>query len=275
MTKCQSMDRNFCAPNQKNAALFVDIDGTTLRCQPYFDEAGETFRYFMALRGFDGPDALKRLHEVDHAKTEQEGFERDRFGRSLIDCYRALVKEKRRRFTADQRRLDEAILRNIGTGPFFREPELFPNAAAVLGRAHHNFLMFAVSIGNREAQKFKVRQAGLDPVFDEVIVTPFDDKPDLIRHLIRDWNIDPALSAHVGNSRRSDGACLEVTNFVYLPLESGWSFDQTRELPVNSTFEMFTAKDWREAEEKGLNRLVRRRKAGKRESTAEDTPGCP
>lgn len=262
LSKCQSLDRNFCAPNEQNAALFVDVDGTILVCQPYFDEAAESFGYFMQLRGFDAKEAIERLREVDHEKTELEGFERDRYGKSIIETYRHMVKTKRRRFTDAQKVQDERILRQIGTGPFFREPQLFANAAAVLGRAHHNFLIFAVSIGNREAQKYKVRQAGLDPVFDELIITARDDKAEIVSGVIRDWNIDPKLSAFIGNSRRSDGANLAVTNFVYLPLEAGWAFDNSRPLPA-SEFEMFEVKDWREAEEKAINRLVRRRKAQK------------
>lgn len=267
MTSCHTPDRNFCAPNNKNAALFVDVDGTILVCQPYFDEAAESFAYFMKLRGFDPEEAKRRLKEVDREKTEREGFERDRFGRSLIEAYRAMVADKRRRFSAEDRTQDEIILRQIGTGPFFREPQLFQNASAVLGRAHHNFLIFAVSIGNREAQKFKVRQAGLDPTFDELIITARDDKAEIVADVIRDYNIDPKLSAFIGNSKRSDGACLAVTNFVYLPLEPGWAFDLSRELP-QSDFECFEVKDWREAEEKAINRLVRRRKSNRITSPA-------
>lgn len=257
---CKSMDRNVCAPNGKTAALFVDVDGTILVCQPYFDEAAESFAYFMALRGFDAEEAKRRLREIDHQKTELEGFERDRYGKSLIETYRAMVKERRRRFKPEQITQDERILRQIGNGPFFREPQLFPNAAAVLGRAHHNFLIFAVTIGNREAQKYKVRQAGLDPVFDEMLITARDDKTEHVANAIRDYNIDPSMSAFIGNSRRSDGACKTVTNFVYLPLEPGWAFDASREVP-ESPFEMFEVNNWREAEEKAINRLIRRRKA--------------
>lgn len=264
MTQCQSPDRNYCVPNEKNAALFVDVDGTILVCQPYFDEATADFGYFMALRGFDAAESIAKLKEIDHAKTEKEGFERDRFGKSLIDCYDVMVSSKRRRFKADTIEHDKRILRNIGMSPFFREPELFANAAAVLDRAHHNFMIFAVSIGNREAQKYKVRQAGLNSVFDELIVTSRDDKAEIVQQVIRDWNIDPKLSAFIGNSKRSDGACLAVTNFVYLPLEPGWAFDHSRELPKDSGFEMFEVKDWREAEDKAINRLLRRRKASSR-----------
>jgi hypothetical protein len=75
-----------------------------------------------------------------------------------------------------------------------------------------------------------------------------------------DWNISPQHSGFVGNSKRTDGACLAVTNFVYLPMEIGTAFDQTRPLP-ESNFELFTVKDWRECEEKAINRLLRRRKS--------------
>lgn len=258
--KCKSMDRNVCAPNGKTAALFVDVDGTLVVCQPYFDEAAANFAHYMALRGFDPEEAKRRLREIDHQKTELEGFERDRYGKSLVETYQAMVKEKRRRFSAQAKSQDEQILRHIGNGPFFRDPQTFPNAAAVLGRAHHNFLIFAVTIGNREAQKHKVRMAGLDPVFDEILITARDDKPEHVANAIRDYNIDPALSAFIGNSRRSDGACKSQTNFVYLPLEAGWAFDASKEVP-DSPYEMFEVSNWREAEEKAINRLVRRRKA--------------
>jgi FMN phosphatase YigB (HAD superfamily) len=268
------MDRNFCAPNNKNAALFVDLDGTTVVCQPYFDEARASFLYFMKLRGLDAQTAVGLVAEIEKANAETEGFEREMLGKAYVDCYLEMVKNKKRRFTEAVRLEDTRILRNIATGPFFRTPQLFPNAAAVLGRAHHNFLMFAISIGNREAQKYKVRQAGLDPVFDEPVVTARDDKAEIVKQFIEDWNIDPKLSAVIGNSRRSDGACLAVTNFIYLPMEGGWAFDHSKELPADTGYEMFSVKDWREAEEKAINRLVRRRKSLRNDGPASKCKTC-
>jgi FMN phosphatase YigB (HAD superfamily) len=268
------MDRNYCAPSGKNAALFVDVDGTLLVCQPYFDEAAENFAHYMALRGFDPAEAREAFSHFNHNTALLEGFEREVFPKALIECYRHLVKTKRRRFSAQQRKLDERIIQNIGNGPFFRPPQMFPNAAAVLGRAHHNFLIIAVSIGNREAQKYKVRQAGLDSVFDDMVVTARDDKQELVAQVIEDWNIDPHASAFIGNSQRSDGACLAVTNFIWLPLEGGWSFDKSKELPQETGFQLMLAKDWRECEEKGINRLVRRRKSGRASVSAADPGDC-
>jgi len=243
-----------CAPNGKNAALIVDLDGTTMECQPDFDKAIARFGYLMALIGFVKKHAIATLREIDLRNAKAEGFERDRFPRSIVQAYSTLCKEK------GMRRRKEIIelCQDIGSSPFFREPKLFPNAAAVLGRAHHNFLIIAVTIGNREAQKHKIRQGGLDPVFDRIIVTPTDNKVDRVREAMEDLNIDPKFSAFIGNSRRSDGACLAVTNFIFLPLEKGWAFDDAP-LPQGSPYQLFNATDWRDAEEGGIERLIRQR----------------
>lgn len=257
---CRTADRNFCAPGGKIAALFVDVDGTILVCQPYFDQANANFGHFMKLRGFDPDESINALRDIDHANTERVGFERDRFGKSIVEAYEHMRKLKRKRFKPEEILNDRQICENIGRAPFFREPELFPNAATVLGRAHHNFKIFAVTIGNREAQKYKVRQAGLQPVFDELIITSRDDKPNLVSQVMKDLNIDPHLSAFIGNSQRSDGACLAHTNFIYLPLEPGWAFDKKALLPQNTGFETIEVSDWRQCEERAINSLVRRRK---------------
>lgn len=258
---CHTAGRNYCAPNGKVAALFADLDGTQLACQIYFDQATKNFGYFMQLRGFDRDEAIAKLGEIDRKNAEMAaGFERDRFGRSLVECYDYMVKQKKRRFKPADMEQDRLICENIGRAPFFREPELFPNCAAVLGRAHRNFLLYAVTIGNREAQKYKVRQAGLEPIFDELIITSQDNKAELVEQIIQDVNIDPSLSGFIGNSQRSDGACLQHTNFIYLPMEGGWAFDHAHALPQNSPYQVFNVKDWREAEEQAINRLLRRRR---------------
>src|SRR5262249_36616134 len=85
-----------------------------------------------------------------------------------------------------------------------------------------------------------------------------DDKVALVKAAIEDYGIDPRYSAFIGNSLRSDGACLRETNFMHLPMEPGWAFDKAI-LPKDTGFEVFEMKDWREVEERGINRLLRRR----------------
>jgi FMN phosphatase YigB (HAD superfamily) len=249
------MDRSYRLSNGKVAALFVDVDGTIAECQPYYDSAIERFGCLMTLCGFDDKEhAIDTLREIDLSNTHINGFERDRFPNSMMATYAQLCAEKS---VPEQPKITE-MCQDIGNSPLFRQPKLFPNAALVLGRVHHHFLMIAVTIGNREAQQYKIRQSGLDPIFDEVIITPNDDKGVRVREAIVDLNIDPRLSAFLGNSRRSDGQCLTETNFIHLPLEQGWSFDNS-DLPANTGFQLFEVKSWIEAQDRAIDRLIRQR----------------
>lgn len=253
MAKCLQPGRNMCAPSGKICALFVDIDGTIMECDPYFDTARERFGHLMAKEGFHKQSAIELLKHAYFKNMAANGVERDQLSKSMVEVYAALCKQTKRR----KNKLIAGICEDIGNSPFFREPKLFPNAAPVLGRSRHNFLMIAVTMGNREAQKYKIRQGGLDSIFDHLIITPFDNKADRVRELVEDLNIDPEHSAFIGNSMKSDGQCLAVTNFIHLPFERG-VFD-TVDVPDGSGFDMFKVKDWRDAEERAILRLLRRR----------------
>ncbi len=263
--KCRLPGRNLCAPNGKIAALFVDIDGTVSKCEPYFRDAKRRFGFYMQRCGFNRTRAMKLMADLELEHIHKHGFERDALAIAMTKAYRQLCREKGVRANKN----DVGICWDIGRSPFFREPELFPNAAAVLNRAHHNFYLVAVSIGNREAQKYKIRMAGLDAIFDHIIITQQDNKSELVAGAIEDLKIDPRYSAFIGNSVRSDGQCLKNTNFIHMPLE-GWTFDHA-ELPQGTGFEYFNVNDWREAEEKGISRLLLRRQVAMESETGS---GC-
>ncbi len=248
-------DRNLHLPNGKLAALFVDIDGTILECEPYFHEAKTRFVYLMKLIGFEQKQAEEILHRHDHYRMQAGSFHYDIFGDAMIDAYHELCQ-------TENKAIDNDILgicRDLGRGPFYRQPVLFKDAGPVLNRARHNFLIFAVSLGTREVQKYKIRQAGLDSVFDEIIIIPRVEKLEVVKQIIDDLNIDPTASAFIGNSLRADGACLAATNFIYLPLEGGTAFDQAS-LPEGSGFSTFNTRDWLDCEQAAIARLLRRRK---------------
>lgn len=250
--KCQFADRNLCATGDRIAALFIDIDGTCVVCQPYYDGAIAEFAALMNLCKLATPavaaDTLKQLY---YASMPARGFERGRFGEAIAEAYEALCKAKKRRAQKDI----VEICKSIGSRAFFRKPEVFDNCLPVLGRARHNFLLIAVTVGDREAQKYKIRQAGLDALFDEVIITDTENKAELVREAIKDMGIDPQFSAFIGNSIRSDGAALSETNFIYLPLEH--SLTRPGDKLPESQYQSFTANTWREVEERGIVRLRR------------------
>lgn len=254
-TPCHSADRNMCCPGGKIAALFVDIDGTAMLCQPYFDGAFEEFATVMELLGVPKETSKKALGDIYYGSMPHRGFERERFPEGIVETYHHLCAEHKLEPRADIL----PVLERIGNAPFFRKPELFPHALQVLTRAQHNFKLIAVTVGDREVQKYKIRQGGLDAVFDETIITLREGKAELVAEAIEDYNIDPHYSAFIGNSIRSDGVCLSKTNFIFLPLESSLSKNGDK-LPENTGFTTFQVTDWRDAEERAIKRLLRRRK---------------
>ena len=251
-------DRNLTLANGKLPALFVDIDGTILECEPYFEEAKQRFVHLMTMLGFDFEEAKEALHKHDHYRMQAGSFHYDIFGDAMHDAYQELSKNHNK----SVEEIIMGICRDLGRGPFYRQPVLFKDAGPVLNRARHNFLIFAVSLGTREVQKYKIRQAGLDSVFDEIIIIPRVEKLEVVRHLIEDLNIDPSASAFIGNSLRADGASLAATNFIHLPLEGGTAFDQAN-LPEGSPYTAFRSRDWLDVEQSVLARLLRRRKLGR------------
>lgn len=263
MRKCQSADRNLCAGDDKIAALFIDIDGTCVVCQPYWDGAFAEFSKLMLLCKLGTEEeALEILRKVYYGSMPMRGFERARFGEALHEAYAELCLSKRKK----QDPVIVELCKSIGSRPFFRKPEVFDHCLPVLARARHNFLLVAVTVGDREAQKYKIRQAGLDALFDHTIITNAENKAELVEEAIEDMGIDPDASAFIGNSIRSDGVCLSKTNFIYLPLET--SLSRPGDALPESRFRKFDAKDWREVEERGIVRLLR-----KRQTHMEGSPG--
>ncbi len=128
----------------------------------------------------------------------------------------------------------------------------------MLTQAHERFLLVAVTVGDYEAQLFKIRQSGLEKLFDDRIITLTEGKDKLVAQLIEDYNIDPEYSAFIGNSIRSDGVCLNVMNFIHVPFETSLSKDGDK-LPENTGFKVFKVSNWRDAQENAINRLIRQR----------------
>lgn len=253
--KCQSADRNYCAPRNKIAVLFVDIDGTVTVCQPYFDRGIKEFTHLMSLCGFSKRAARKALEEVYYGKKPFIGYDREKFGEAIANAYEHLCKKENVRKDP----LVSSICQRIGTAPFFQPPELFANALPVLTRARHNFYIVAVTVGTREVQKFKIGQGGLSSVFDDTIFTLHENKADLVGEFIADNKVCPHNSAFIGNSMRSDGVTLNKTNFIFLPLEISLSAPDDK-FPENTGFELFKVASWTEAEERAIKRIIRRRR---------------
>jgi putative hydrolase of the HAD superfamily len=267
--RCNLVARRVKGPDGKFFVLYIDVDGTLVACEPLFKRARANFSFLMQQCGFSPEEALELINTVDLRNAHAVGFERARFPQSMVETYRELCKQYGKEFVPQV----ADLCSYIGNSPFFVEPEVFPNAIPVLERLSEYFVLVAVTMGNREAQEYKIHQAGFGGLFDELIITPNDNKAECVRNSVIDMNVNTSLSAFIGNSPRSDGACLTETNFIHLPLEESWAFDQ-KALPENTGFEAFSAKSWREAEEIAA-RLIRRREYQEQRSRRRRKCGNP
>lgn len=257
--KCFAEQRDLITPNGKLAVLCIDMDGTTIECQPYFDEAFEEFALLMSLLGVPHEESTNALKRIYYGSMPHRGFERHRFPEALVETYEDLRKRFNLTQVPDQQAEHfRSLLKGIGSAPFFRRPKLFTDCIQVLTQAHERFLLVAVTVGDYEAQLFKIRQSGLEKLFDDRIITLTEGKDKLVAQLIEDYNIDPEYSAFIGNSIRSDGVCLNVMNFIHVPFETSLSKDGDK-LPENTGFRVFPVKNWRDAQENAINRLIRQR----------------
>lgn len=257
--KCFAEQRDLITPNGKLAVLCIDMDGTTIECQPYFDEAFLEFSLLMGLLGVPQEESTEALKRIYYGSMPHRGFERHRFPEALVETYENL-KEKFNLtgITDEQENTFHSLLKGIGSAPFFRRPKLFTDCLQVLSRAHERFLLVAVTVGDYEAQLFKIRQSGLEKLFDDRIITLIEGKDKLVAQLIEDYDIDPEYSAFIGNSVRSDGVCLNVMNFIHVPFETSLSKDGDK-LPEGTGFTTYKVQNWRDAEENAINRLIRKR----------------
>lgn len=271
---CVIGERNLCTPGGKIAALMIDMDGTLVICQDNFDEAFEEFATFMSFIGVPKEHARETLAKVYNGSMPNRGFERERFPEALIETYELLAGNHTLSVPPEDIENVRSILKGIGSAPYFRKPKLFPHALEVLNRAHDRFMLIAVTVGDYEVQEYKIRQAGLDKLFDYRIITLQEAKDELVEEAMADLNIDPRYSAFIGNSIRSDGICLKKTNLVYLPLESSLP-KATDKFPEGTGFAQFNVNNWREAEQRGINRLLRQRdQALRAAATGSTCSGC-
>lgn len=244
--------RDLEAPQGEAAAIF-DWDGTIAECHPLYQSAKELFGHFMERCGFDRQQAMHYFREAEIRETEGNAFDRHHLSRPMIDAYQELCREHGRQ----PKDSDIDICKALGQGPFFQEPVVFENAVEVLNELRKRFRLFVVTIGDTDVQGYKVKKSGLKPLFDKVIISSRRDKDARVAKLMQENNLDPRHCVFVGNSPRSDGITLKVTNFIHQTLEGGLVFEMA-DLPQNTGFQSYTTADWLETY-KVFQELIRRR----------------
>lgn len=223
--------------------LIFDLDDTLVYTHRVFMQLTEQFLARMAELGFDDENVYYTLDSIDREIVESEGaYVPWAFPTAMQRTYQFYCEKYFAPYDADE----AAAFDELGNA--FREAdyELVPGAKRLLGtliEAGHTLVL--LTQGDREVQDFKVRQHGLAPYFDEIIVVN-KKTPDVYNSIMRRYGFAPRDTAVIGNSLKSEiaPALALGARAVLVTAAEGWQFE---DVPV--TGEYMTARELAEVAE--------------------------
>ena len=135
--------------------------------------------------------------------------------------------------------------------------ELLPGVEDVVAELGKEYPLLLITKGDLFDQESKLARSGLGGYFRHVEIVREKDAT-VYSTILGKHGIAPDNFLMVGNSVRSDGICLKKTNLIYLPLEASLP-KATDKFPENTGFTHYNVNNWREAEQRAINRLIRQR----------------
>lgn len=207
--------------------IIFDLDDVLMMTIQWYWARWEMFKYVMSQLGFGQyeHEIIDTLNSIDGANVERNGFEPEAFGWAMGETYGHYCAMEGRVPDEETRKAIE----DIGHSVFVHRPILYPGVKEALGRLREGgHVLYCITKGDVPNQTRKVREAGLEAYFEEVIVVP-DDKAPALRSLIERHQGSAGKSDvyFVGNSLRSDmlPAIEEGVNPVWVPCYT-WPYEE-------------------------------------------------
>lgn len=216
--------------------LIFDADDTLWDSNIHFLAAFDSFAEAVAKAGLN----LERVQiQAALRRAELRLIKTHGYGRRpyMLALHEAAVELS----APDDEGLREAI-ELIGAHLIERDSELLPGVEPTLRELsqRHTLLMFTK--GQRDEQLRKLARSGLEPLFERV-VTPREKDVDAYRRLVRDAELDPAVTYMIGNSPRSDinPAVRAGLRAVYIPHTHTWELEHEELDPADDRIIELTA----------------------------------
>lgn len=202
--------------------LILDADDTLWETNVFYEEAIDAFVERMEREGFDPAEAREVFHQVEHERVPVAGYAPWEFARSMAIAYRKLCESCGRAPSPEVEAEAEAIGRRVIDYPI----HLLDGVAETLPKLHRRCRLLVLTKGDPQVQRDKVRRSGLASYFDAVHVVP-EKGADVLRDLLRRYDLDPGRTWVVGDSPRSDiNPALEVgVGAIHIPYRRPWTFE--------------------------------------------------
>jgi putative hydrolase of the HAD superfamily len=199
--------------------LIIDADDTLWENNIYFERAFDDFVEFLAHSSMPAVKVRAVLDEIETVNSKIHGYGAANFARNLGECYHRLVER-------DVSPHDLPRIMSF-TGQIVHHPiELIAGVEETLEylALRHDLTLFTK--GNAEEQKLKVDRSGLAIYFGHTAIVKEKDVASYAE-LIRDRQMDPAVTWMIGNSPKSDiNPALEAgIGAVFVPHEHTWRLE--------------------------------------------------
>jgi putative hydrolase of the HAD superfamily len=202
-----------------------DADDTLWRSEDYFAEAEELFVAKVGPYAPDGVDLLDALRATELGNVSVSGYGVKAYALSMVQAA----------VTATGGRVPSAVIGELvdHTHEMLMHPvdllDGVPEALAAVGRTHRLVL---ITKGDLVHQYRKVRTSGIEHLFAHIQVVLEKDLA-TYRHLLDEWDIDPARFVMVGNSIRSDILpILELGGHgIHIPYHVTWAHEVVNDMP--------------------------------------------
>lgn len=212
--------------------VIFDGDDTLWSTQRLYTDAKAVLYGILQARGFAPTMVAQQLDLIEQRKIRDLSYSPERFPQSLVACYRLLLA----RTSLPERDRELQRIEQAGRAVFSRRARLAPEVRAILRRLRPHYRLALHTKGDRGTQRKRLRDSGLESLFDYVTVV--DEKsPATFADLLRlaDSDADDAWS--VGNSVRSDINPALSTGMRAIWVQSpSWLHEQEEPVPSPRLF---------------------------------------
>jgi len=200
--------------------LLIDADDTLWENNIYFERAFDEFVAFLDHSAMSPKEVRAVLDEIEDANARIHGYGSLNFGRNLRQCYERLVE---RAVNPDDLATVMAFAERILECPM----ETIAGVPETLEYLHTRHDLTLFTKGNPEEQKLKIDRSGLGRFFRHTAIVKEKDTAAYER-LVRDRQLDAALTWMVGNSPKSDiNPAMEAgLNAVFIPHAHTWVLEK-------------------------------------------------
>ena len=216
--------------------IFIDGDDTLWDTQGLYDRAIAGACEQIGLYGLDVTRWGDAVHEAEMVLLQKYGFAKERFAAALVQAYRMLCTEQDKKPSID---LSDRI-HGLGMRVFVDTAPLLPGAAETVQTLSGHLPVYLVSAGPEDIQRKRLSDSGLEQ-FLVGYHFPAKKTEGVFSSLIRELNVQPGGSWHIGNSIRSDVNPARASGLnAILVGQRGWAYDKEELREAKTKVEIVT-----------------------------------